>query len=153
MHSKRGIVHPSLLKYSVTLNAALNQWRNTHSLFQQCTMKEIKAFLCGGWGLFVCFVVSLFFFICGGGWFLFVEREQWRELICVYLQSWLANEKQFSVMKAAGNWWSLCCKFLVLMHRIIFLQFTVVKGNISGVRSWGWLQFYVIFIVNPLLFK
>lgn len=54
LDAEREIVHIVLLKYNVTLNAALNQWRNTHSLFQQCIVKEIKAFYV--WGFFCGFV-------------------------------------------------------------------------------------------------
>lgn len=49
----------------------------------------------------------------------------------VHVQASMANEKH------AQSWKQLVIvlQFLILMHRIIFLQFTVVRGIISGVRS------------------
>lgn len=73
-----------LLKYSVTLNAPLNQWRKTHSLFLQCIVKEIKAF----------YVLWVFFLWKGNN-----EEDL---SVCMSSLEW-PMKNMLSVIEAAGN--------------------------------------------------
>lgn len=94
MHSKRGFFHPC-----ASLNGPLNQWRNTHYFFQQCTVKEIKAFyvvlFCGGFFGLVWFLVL--------GFFLWKGNNEEELSVCMSSLEW-SMKNMLSVMEAAGNW-------------------------------------------------
>lgn len=101
LDAEREIVHTVLLKYSVTLNAALNQWRSIHSLFQQCTVKEIKAFyvwgdFCGFVAFFCLLVLFLWLDWFGLGFWFFNEEDL---SVCMSSVEW-PMENLFSVMEA-----------------------------------------------------
>lgn len=101
---KERLFTPVLLKYNVTLNAALNQWRNIHSLFQQCTVKEIKAFyvwgdFCGFVAFFCLLVLFLWLDWFGLGFWFFNEEDL---SVCMSSVEW-PMENLFSVMEAPGN--------------------------------------------------
>lgn len=56
---------PFASEVQCAFNSALNQWRNTHSFFQQCTVKESKVFyvLIMGFWCFGFFLGFLFVFL------------------------------------------------------------------------------------------
>lgn len=71
---------PFASEVQCAFNSALNQWRNTHSFFQQCTVKESKAFyvvVMGFWCFGFFFWVFCLFF-SGGVWFVFLGTFLWK---------------------------------------------------------------------------